>query len=231
MEAGLSNNIACIIQARISSSRLPGKIALDLYGKTILERVIEQCINVHHNIDLIIATSTDPSDNITAEIGESAGVDVYRGSLLDVRSRYLNAGKGYKYIIRATADNPFTEPTFIEESIEKIKNNNCDYISISNCPYGTGVQTFKYELLEYCRNTYDDQENREHVLIEHQLLQDKNIITQQIPASPWSFPNICLSVDVIEDYLRAFMIFESLKKNNLSNTLHNVVPIYKNLFL
>ena len=95
MEAGLSNNIACIIQARISSSRLPGKIALDLYGKTILERVIEQCITVQDNIDLIIATSTDSSDNITAEIGKSAGVDVYRGSLLDVRSRYLNAGKGY----------------------------------------------------------------------------------------------------------------------------------------
>ena len=228
MVVGQSNNTAIIIQARISSNRLPSKIALDLCGKTVLERVIDQCKNAKNIADLIIATSNETSDDITAEIGRRAGINVYRGSLLDVRSRYFDAGKGYEYIVRVTADNPFTDPIYIYSSINDLIKNNYDYVSISNCPYGSGVQVFKYNVLELLCNLYNDVKNREHVLIEELLLNDEKFKIGHVKGDIIGDRNIRLTIDTIEDYVRACFIYRELNKQCLDNKLENVIPIYHN---
>ena len=212
MVVGQSNNTAIIIQARISSNRLPSKIALDLCGKTVLERVIDQCKNAKNIADLIIATSNETSDDITAEIGRRAGINVYRGSLLDVRSRYQDAGRGYDYIVRVTADNPFTEPSFITNSINELINNDFDYVSISNCPYGSGIQAFRYELLESSINLYKDEKNLEHVLLENLLIGSEKIKTHHIKGDDYGDKSIRLTIDTFEDYVNAYMIFKVLEE-------------------
>ena len=228
MVAGQLNNSAIIIQARISSDRLPCKIALDLSGKTVLERVINQCKYAESIADIIIATSSEPADDITEEIGARVGINVYRGSLLDVRSRYLDAGKGYDNIIRVTADNPFTEPSFIFHSINELELNNYDYVSISNCPYGSGVQGFKYKVLRYLKNLYDDKKNREHVLIEKLLFNDEKFKTCLLKGDLFGDSNIRLTIDTFEDYVNSCMIYKELEKECLDNNLENVIPIYHN---
>jgi len=230
MVAGLSNKVAIIIQARISSNRLTGKIALDLCGKTILERVVDQCRISKFGSDIIIATSTENSDNITEEIGRQLGVKVFRGSLLDVRSRYLEAGKGYTYIVRVTADNPFTETSYIVRSIEKIKSGRYDYISVSNCPYGSGVQTFKYDLLEYLSKLYSDNNNYEHVLLEAILRENNEINTGTVDGGYIGSEKLRLTVDTCDDYIKAFRIVLELKRRKIDINIDNIIAICDKLY-
>ena len=229
MVDGLSNNLAIIIQARMTSNRLPCKIALDLCGKTVLERVIDQCKKVNTKSDIILATSDKISDDLTVKIAERSRIKIYRGSLNDVRSRYLNAGKGYKIITRVTADNPFTEPSFIDEAVKSIKNNNLDYASILNCPYGSGVQVFKYDLLRKTCNHYNDSDSKEHVMLEKLLIGDCKVKSYFYKSYPTSKKHIRLTIDTLRDYIVAYKIYNKLIKQNLENNLENVMPIWESI--
>ena len=217
----------CIIQARISSTRLPGKIALDLYGKPLLVRVFEQCIAANcEDMDIILATSTDERDNITCAIAKRYNIPVYRGSLKDVRSRYIDISKGYKNIIRVTADNPFTEPSFIVETLDSLKKSKGDYVAPDRCPYGTGVQGFTTELLLSCAKQYCcDNEQREHVVLEEKIMSetDFNCVKFSIDQNIRR-PDIRLTVDTFQDYILANTIIEYLMNKNKENRLVNVLP-------
>ena len=221
---------ACIIQARLNSRRLPGKISLDLCGKPLLARVIDQCSKVS-DIDVVLATSVEPADDITAYIAEQSGARVVRGPLDDVRKRYLLAGAGYKNIIRVTADNPFTDPSFFASVIEAMREGEADYVYIKNSPYGSAIQGFTYDLLEYCANHYGQSDEREHVVLEDTLFQQENITTRGIALSDvLSRPDVRLTVDDLDDFQRAWQIMHYLESMRIENKLSNILPFYDENF-
>src|SRR3989339_17101 len=101
-----------IIQARTGSSRLPGKIMLEVLGKTILEYFIERVRKARSIAGIIIATTIKNSDSRIVEAAERLGLDVYRGSEDDVMDRFYQAAKLFKvqHIIRVTPDCPLLDP-------------------------------------------------------------------------------------------------------------------------
>ena len=112
-------NVISDIQARMSSVRLPGKVLMQLVGKPVLEHVVTR-IQVCTTISkVIVATSTDPTDNIIQSWCESQGISCYRGSLDDVLDRYYQAAKTDHpdAVVRITADCPAIDPTIVDEVV------------------------------------------------------------------------------------------------------------------
>jgi spore coat polysaccharide biosynthesis protein SpsF len=111
-----------IIQGRMSSSRLPGKILLEIAGKPMLEHVIERTKRARSLDAVIVATTADPSDNPVAAFAISMGIPCTRGSLHDVLDRYYQAAKTHQaeVVVRITADCPLIDPAVIDETVKLI---------------------------------------------------------------------------------------------------------------
>ncbi len=108
-----------IIQARMSSSRLPGKVLLEITGKPMLNRVIERVCRAETIDQVIVATTDDSSDNPIAELCKKSGYPCYRGSMHDVLDRYYQTARQYDpdLIVRITADCPLIDPQVIDRAV------------------------------------------------------------------------------------------------------------------
>ena len=112
-------NVIAIIQARMSSSRLPGKVLFDLAGKPIIWHIVnrlKECKNVNH---IVVATSNLSSDDDLVNYCKNNKIDYYRGSLNNVLSRFTELLDIYKsnYFVRVTGDCPLISPIYIDNQI------------------------------------------------------------------------------------------------------------------
>jgi spore coat polysaccharide biosynthesis protein SpsF len=164
----VSARVVAIIQARMSSNRLPRKVALDIHGKCLLERVIGQVRRAGKVDDIVVATSTSPDDEIVERICGRLSVDCHRGSLSDVRSRYVAVGRerNAEIVVRVTADNPLTEPTFIDAIVEALEEDPAMAYAMmakDRIPDGSQAEAFRMQAL-LDTLTWDDADySREHV--------------------------------------------------------------------
>lgn len=158
-----------ILQARTSSSRLPGKVLSDLNGKPMIEWIIGRIKQIPE-IRLVVATSTDRSDDDLALVVEKSGGDVFRGSLQDVNSRFVEIVKSIqpKNFIRITGDCPLVMPGLISEMILQFENTECDLLSNTNPPTfpdGLDVEIVSSKkFLEFSSGELTNEE-REHVTL------------------------------------------------------------------
>ena len=108
-----------IIQARMGSSRLPGKVLLDIAGQPMLARVVERARRANTLDGVAVATTTDPSDDAVTALCIERGYPYYRGSLQDVLDRYFQAARplSAEIIVRLTADCPLIDPGLINETV------------------------------------------------------------------------------------------------------------------
>src|SRR5919108_5641536 len=114
--------VVAIIQGRMSSSRLPGKILADLAGQPMLQRVFIRTSRAATVTETIFATTTDPSDDPVAEYCDFSGIPFTRGSLYDVLDRYYQTAGQAKadVVVRITADCPVIDPSLIDEAVNAI---------------------------------------------------------------------------------------------------------------
>ena len=115
----MSLNKVAIIQARMSSSRLPGKVMLDIAGKPMLQHVIERAKMAKLVNQVVIATTTDPSDDLLEQFCQRQAIPCYRGSLPDVLDRFYQAAHQLRadVIIRLTADCPLLDPDVLDLTV------------------------------------------------------------------------------------------------------------------
>jgi spore coat polysaccharide biosynthesis protein SpsF len=118
----MSNKIVAIIQGRMSSSRLPGKILADIAGQPMLTRVFTRTSRAKTLDDVIFATTTDSSDDPVAEYCDFSGLPFTRGSLFDVLDRYYQAALQAKadVVVRITADCPVIDPDLIDDVVNVV---------------------------------------------------------------------------------------------------------------
>jgi len=161
--------IECIIQARMGSSRLPGKTLMELDDtKTTLDFVIDQ-LSFSKLIDrVIIATTSLDKDNIIEENARSLGINCFRGSETDVLDRYYRCAKYFdmKTIVRITADCPIIDPTIVDKVIEQFHSGDYDYATntiFRTYPTGTDVEIFSFQSLEKSWHEAKLSSEREHV--------------------------------------------------------------------
>ncbi len=160
---------AAIIQARMGSTRLPGKALKDICGKSMLERVVERVKKTKTIDGLIIATTVrEEDDQIVAEC-EKVGVPVFRGDPEDLLDRYYQCAKRYgvQNVIRITSDCPLIEPEVIDLVVGKFFEVKPDYASNTlpprTYPRGLDIEIFSFDALELAWREDEDPAWREHV--------------------------------------------------------------------
>ena len=121
-----------IIQARCSSTRLPGKVLKPLAGKPMIWHIAKRAESCEHVDRVVVATSTEASDDLLAEFCEQAGLACFRGSLNNVLSRYLAVLDQYPhaYVVRITGDCPLIHPRFIDRQIELFHQYDADMVKL-----------------------------------------------------------------------------------------------------
>jgi spore coat polysaccharide biosynthesis protein SpsF len=165
-----------IIQSRIGSSRLPGKVLLDIAGKPMIQHVIERT-RLSHSLDsVVVATTTDPLDDPIADFAASISVPCSRGSLHDVLDRYYQAAKAHsaEVIVRITADCPLIDPEVIDQTVQLITGNwslNTDFACnrlpppfARTFPIGLDVEACTFAALERAWTNSTEIFHREHVM-------------------------------------------------------------------
>lgn len=162
------NNIVAIIQARMASTRLPGKILADLAGKPLLYHVVSRTKQAGTLNRVVVATTDKPSDNETGKCCDKIGVDCFRGSEDDVLDRFYQAGRFFKadVIVRVTADCPLLDPGVIDHVVDVFKKGKYDYVANviePTYPDGLDTEVFSFAALERARNKAALKSEREHV--------------------------------------------------------------------
>lgn len=209
------NKIVCIIQARMGSSRLPGKVIRDLCGKPMIEHIYDRVKKVKLINEVIIATTTSNQDNILCNVLEQKNIKYYRGSEDDVLGRYTEVAKKTKadIIIRITGDCPLVDPMLINDVIKRFLEKEYDYMSPkSECGLIRGLDTeiFTFDALKKADVLAKDNVSREHVTLYMYRNPDKfKIGLFPIPAH-LNNTQIRLTVDEIQDY-------------RLINTIYNIL--------
>jgi len=165
----VADNVLAIIQARMGSTRLPGKTLIEIEGKPLLEHVINR-IRYSKIIDeIIIATTTEPEDIAIVSLAKKLQVPTYTGSSEDVLDRFYQAASlfGGRVIVRITADDPFKDPAVMDEIVNYFFSHpEFDYISNTikpSYPVGIDVEVFSYYALKTAWQNAEDPKDREHV--------------------------------------------------------------------
>ncbi len=218
--------IITVIQARFTSARLPGKVLMDLYGKPVLERVVERIRLAGRAGEIWVATSDHGTDDPIEQTCDRLNVPVFRGSLDDVLGRFCGVVQQSRadIIVRVTADNPLTEPGFIDRGIEKMMADHDDYVYFENIPYGSGVEIVAKEALLTADKMASELHDREHVT--SYIRRNSNLfqIGRLLPQNPLSRPDIRVTLDTMEDYRLLFNIFYYFKNTAISDlTLEKVI--------
>jgi spore coat polysaccharide biosynthesis protein SpsF len=160
--------IVAIVQARMASSRLPGKVLTDLVGATTLTRVVRRVCRARLVGHLVVATTTDPKDDVIVEQCARDSVSIFRGSQHDVLDRYYQAAKtlGADAIVRITSDCPLIDPEVTDKIIEAFLTVRPDYASNTldrTYPRGLDTEVMTFEALERAWREAHELYQRAHV--------------------------------------------------------------------
>ena len=157
-----------IIQSRMGSTRLPGKVLLPLADKFVLEHVVSRVSRATKVDTVVVATSSEQQDDIIAKLAPGFGAEVYRGSESDVLGRMFKAATKHESetVVRITADCPLLDPSVIDASVETLQRTGADYtsnIQHRTFPRGLDVEAFGFESFERVHNEATKPHHREHV--------------------------------------------------------------------
>jgi len=216
----MRKKISCIVQARVNSKRLPGKILMPVFGKSLLQHLLERLKRLKTIDDLIVATTKHKLDDQTAKIAKLINVKIYRGDEHNVLKRYYDCAKINKssVIIRVTADCPLIDIKYINELLKIFLKNDYDYLSnldLNYLPDGFHCEIFNFRSLEKAQKLAKSKFDREHV-------------TSFLWSNPKIFSihhycgkklknhskDIRLTLDYHEDYILIKEVFEKLYKKN-----------------
>jgi spore coat polysaccharide biosynthesis protein SpsF len=197
-------SIVCIIQARMGSERLPGKVLQSIEGKPMIERVIERVERSHLVDGIVIATTTLPQDDVLAELCATMGWNCYRGSEQDVLDRYYRAAQHYgaDYIVRVTSDCPLVDPTVLDYVTAAFVSSApaVDYASNTitrTYPRGLDIEIFSFAALELAWNDDKAANWREHVT--PYIHQQADKFRLLIVTNPVDFSHYRWTVDTPQD--------------------------------
>lgn len=207
--------IEAFIQARMGSTRLPGKVLKKILGKPLLEFLVERLLDSHEIDDIVVLTSCKTEDDFIVAFCQEKNIHYFRGSEEDVLDRYYQAALQRKVdgIVRITADCPLIDPEVIDQLIHAFRNEypQVDYLSNTlerTFPRGLDAEVFSVKALEYAFKHARYSEEREHVtlyLYRHpELFHLKNIA--HIP----SLGEYRWTVDTLEDFALVRLILEEL---------------------
>lgn len=217
-----------IIEARMGSSRLPGKVLKTIVGKPMLQHMIERVRRCQYLGDIVVATSVNPRDDALEVLTKGLGVRCFRGDEQDVMKRVLDAAKANAadHIVEMWGDSPLMEPSLIDATVEYYRNHDYDCVGVrfdGKLPRGLGLLVFPTAVLaqaEFLTRDPVDRENVSNYIYEHP---DKYRIGQ-LPCPPQlDRPHLHFTVDYPEDFDVMTKIFEHFSAQGNTFSIDDVV--------
>lgn len=215
-----------ILQARTNSTRLPGKVLMNILGEPM---ILQQLRRLKKSVlldDIIVATSREKSDDDLAMVCSAAGYRVFRGSLNDVLDRFIGAieNDSCDHVVRLTADCPLTDPKVIDEIIRRHLQSGSDYTSNTlnpTYPDGLDAEVFKISALLSAWENAVLPSHREHVtpyIYGHPELfsLDSYENSQDLSAMRWT-------VDEVEDFDFATEVYSNLYRSKANFTMADIL--------
>ena len=199
-------NIVCIIQARMGSSRLPGKVLKQICGQPMLGWVVKRASRSRLISSIIVATTIDPGDDMIEAFCKSEGIPCFRGSEFDVLDRYYQAAKAQHadIVVRLTADCPFIDAALIDETIEKLLETKADFAANRlpppyqrTYPIGLDTEVATFKALETAWKLAEKPFEREHVM--PYLYDPQNTFKVMVIDADKNYGNQRWTVDTPED--------------------------------
>lgn len=209
--------IVATIEARMTSTRLPGKVLLSACRKPLLAHLVERLQRVPSLTAIVVATTVNGTDDPVMELCNKLGVGCFRGSEEDVLGRVLGAAQANKadVIVEITGDCPAIDPEIVQHCIDEYFATGADYVSTRNYVGGMNTQVFSAQALaEVERVTLDDPAAREHVslaIYEHPDIYKLHYVDAP---SHLKRPDVAIELDTSQDYDMIKIIFDSLYPQN-----------------
>lgn len=225
--------IVASIEARMRSTRLPGKVLKPIMNRPMLELIIERLKMSKMLNGIVIATTDHSSCDPIEELADKLEVDCFRGSEEDVIMRVYLAAKHAEadVLVVITGDMPVVDPTIIDQVVQAYFDNDVDYCAnslIQSYPRGLGIQVLDPELLNETSRLTDEPKYHEHATLyvrEHpELYSHFNILSPY----PQSISNLRMTVDTPEDFEFISKIYESLYPENPSFSLDDILNLIEN---
>jgi spore coat polysaccharide biosynthesis protein SpsF len=219
--------VLAILQARMSSSRLPGKVLMPLAGAPMILRQIEKVRRARRIDALVVATSVDASDDDLAQVLASAGVSVHRGSLDDVLARFVGALDAFgqaDHVVRLTADCPLADPDVIDRVIEAVTAAGADYGSSTpphrTYPKGLDAEAMTAAALRAAAGCAATPEEHEHVT--WALHRRPDLYAQVFVSQAADEGEVRWTVDYPHDYAFVSAVYDALYADDPAFTSDDV---------
>ena len=232
MQKKNKQNIGTIIECRMNSSRLPGKVLLPILGKPALYHLIKRLKNVNPKHEIILATTTNKKDDKIIKFAKKFNIKYFRGSELNVFKRVIDTAKKFKLDIinSVCGDCMLLDPKLVSEALKKfilLQKNNIDILTYDMLPHGFDctivnakslIKSYKFSKSAYDRDnpTFALRKNP-HIFRKYRLIAKKKLQNN----------SLSLALDYWEDYLLINIIYENLYLKKKNFNLQDILNFFK----
>lgn len=225
--------VVATIEARMTSSRLPGKVLMKSCGKPILQHIIERLQRSQRLDDIVIATTINKEDDLIVQLCESIGCRYFRGSENDVLDRVVNTAKSVKadIVVEICGDCPFIDWRHVDHLIEMYLSGDYDFVSNNmerSFPMGFDIRVFATDLIDRLNMFSTNLLDHEHVSIHFPQHQETYRCYNWHAPKEEDRPDIEVTLDEMDDYKVINTIFEELYPLNADFSCRDVIEYLDN---
>ena len=221
--------VVAIIQARMGSTRLPGKVLMKVGNQVLLSFMIKRVFKSKLIDKVVVATTTNQSDNEIESFCIKNNFDYYRGSENDVLDRYYLSAKKFnaETVVRMTADCPLVDPFIIDETIKLFFNKKVDYAAnacppdLKKYPDGSDVEVFSFHNLEKIWKKTTNTKDREHVTF--YFWKYNHNFSLALLDNKYNWGEYRITVDYKEDFILIEKIINYIDSNKLEGSLKEII--------
>lgn len=230
--------VVMVLQARMGSTRLPGKSMLPLAGRPLVARVLERVKRCRVVDDIVLATTRKGEDDPLVDVAGECGLRVFRGSENDLVDRYYQCARQYNadVVVRIPADNPAPEPSIIDQTVSYHLSSDNDFstsypdVLDNGFPDGVGCEVYNMNALEEVWRTSSDPRNREHP--HTNFYENPDRYRMGAPKCPAELrrPDIVLDVNTQAEYDFMVQLYEDLYPANPCFTISDIIDWYDRVY-
>lgn len=218
------------IEARMTSTRLPGKVLMPSQGRPMLAHMVDRLSRVPSLHGIVIATTVNAADDPIEALGRELGVGVWRGSEDDVMARVLGAATGFgaDVIVETTGDCPLIDPEIVETCIIQYRDQGVDYLSNvmeRTFPIGMDTQVFSTAVLADAASRTDDAADHEHVSLFIYRHPELYRLANVAAPSALHDPDLRLTLDTPQDFELIDLFFSHLLKSRPDFSLADILSL------
>lgn len=226
--------VVVTIEARMASSRLPGKMMLPLPGGTVLSWVVRRCQAAAYVDEVVVASTVADSDQVLEDECRSLDVSCFRGSIDDITMRLLDATKktSADFIIQVTGDCPLVDPRHIDQSIKALVDSDADYVTNnpdSRLPIGLDVRGVRRSSLIRSAEMTSDPIDRVHGT--YHIARSPEVFkhVEWMPPEGITFNDVRLTLDEAADYQCIKSVILALKPSSVTFPVEELGPLFERL--